>query len=198
MKYIAILAAALALAVNCSATGALQINSTQTGFLYYTNGAGTNQVITFEPGFSYPPAFSAYLVGGVTNSLPFTYSVTASNVSFNVNGIAANVATKAAIAWTASAVATRVQYGTLGPGGGTATTLTATFTSPFISTPVAVAVGSVSPGATNNGVAITTLSATNLVVTTGNTNQTVYWQAIGPSAARAVTGPNGSDGVITY
>ena len=178
------------------ATGPLPLNSQLTGTVTFTNTGSTSVTNLFEPGFSYPPAFSAYLTTSPTNALPFTNTVTATNFIITIA-----TSTNAGVFWVASPVATRVQYGTIAGNtflGASPTTYTNTFATPFVYTPSVVVSGSLLPAATNNMAVVSSVSTTSFVLSTGNTNQTFYWQAVGPCATRAATGPASTEGVLTY
>jgi len=198
MKKLLSLIALLCFVTSAFATGQMPINSPLTGTVNFTNGGPQAITNVFEPPFTYAPAFNSYLNSANTNALPLTNTVTATNFIIQIASNA-GAGTNATVYWTANPISTVLQYGSFGPGDLTgSTTWTNTFSPPYASTPVVVATGSALAGATNNYVAITSVSTTAFIVTSGNTNQVIYWQAVGPAYARVQSGPSGTDGLVTH
>lgn len=192
MKKILALIALVALAVNCFAAGTLSVNTPQSGTVYFsTNGtAATNVTVTFTPAFTYTPAVSFFLSSGPTNATPLVTAVTATNLTITINA-----STNCSVLWVANPASPRIQFGTVssGPNAG-ATTYTNTFSAPYSSAPSVVISGSALAGATNAIPVVSSVTATAFIVSYGaNTNQTIYWQAVGLAYT-----PGASPNPVTY
>ena len=179
--------AAFGMALSCFATGLTGPNTAQTGTSYFTNSASLiTNTITFEPGYTYTPAVSVFLTSANTNALPLVTSVTVSNFNLSINA-----ATNATIVWSAQPVCSQIQWGTQAVLAATPTNIS--FAVPFVYTPV-VTLGSSLTNATTGVSAITTTGFTATVFA----NATVQWTAVGYTANRAMTGPNGDQGTVTH
>ena len=190
MKTLLIIAAALVLTcTSVFATGATQLNSTQTGVINFTNGGPWAYTNTFPVPFSYPPIFSAYLTSANTNALPFTNTITATNYIVTENSTAAG-GTNATIVWIANPAAYIIQSGSV---VALSTLATTNIYFPLVYTypPTVVCTGSI----TNPIVSSVTIS--NFTCVNGISN-TVQWVSFGADAARSQTGPAGTDGVVTH
>ena len=153
------------LAISALATGNEGVNPPQSGVLTVANGVNaiTN---TFAFPFTVAPCLVVY--SSLTNGTPVTNNfVTTTNfaISFPAGG------TNSAFAWQAFVGATRQQSGTFADN---AVLVTNTFTYPYYSTPIVVVSGT----ATNNPVAVTSVSTTSFVTSCGASN-TVSWIAVG-------------------
>ncbi|MDE2104974.1 MAG: hypothetical protein KGL39_47490 [Patescibacteria group bacterium] len=157
--------------VSAMATGSTPPNTTQTGT--FTISASTGLVITNSFVTSYDLVPKVTLFSTSTNSTPWTLtSVSKSNFVVTVT---ADSTTNNMITWTAVPTVPRIQFGTVSLTGGTPSTNL--FPVGFSSTPNFVVSGS-----TTNGIATTTLSASQFIILSATT-QTARWQAIGPTAA---------------
>lgn len=194
MKKILSLLALVAVVLSARATGTLPLNSPQSGVLSFTNGGATSITNSFLPGFSYAPAFSAFLTSANTNALPITTTITSSNYIVTIN-----TSTNATVVWAAQMPVLvnqvgymRLQQGSFAGATSGATTYTNTFSTPYLSTPIVNISTSLLGAATNSAPAITSVSTTAFIVSYGaTTNQTVYWNALGPCAT---AGPS----TVTY
>jgi hypothetical protein len=165
MKKLISLCAAVGVAASALATGNLGVNPPQSGVLTVTNAASviTNQ---FAEAYTVAPCLVVY--SSLTNGTPVTNNfVTTTNfaISFPTGG------TNSAFAWQAFVGATCQQSGTFVDNG---VLVTNTFTYPYYSTPVLLVSGT----ATNNPVAVTSVTTTNFITLCGTSN-TVSWISVG-------------------
>jgi hypothetical protein len=194
MKFIFSICAAFGLSVSALATGSLQNNSTLTGITSITNGGSQSVTNTFQTPFSYPPSLSTFLIGGYTNALPFTNTVTTTNFII-VTASSTGAGTNATIAWTANPAATQIQWGSQVVNASLPST-NVTFPTAFIYAPNVMVSAGILGAATNAYPAVTAVTTTGFTLGAGA--QTVYWQATGYTATRAITGPNGDYGTVTH
>ena len=175
MKKIISLVALMALAVNCFGTGAISVNTPQTGSLSFTtNGSAfTSSTNLFSPGFTYPPAMSFFLVSGPTNALPMTSTVTATNFILSIN-----TSTNATVFWSAIPASALIQAGS--QPFSTSTT-NVTFPTAYAYAPTVILTGNVLGSATNAYPVVTAVTTTNFTLSAGIA-QTIYWQSFGEAA----------------
>ena len=111
-----------------------------------------------------------------TNSQPITnVFVTTTNFAVSAN------ATNSQVAWNAFAGYQRLQYGTNAIQG--ALLVTNTFNPAYVYNPVVTISGSVTNGLAGGLACVSSVSPTQFVIQFGNTNQVVYWTAIGTASA---------------
>ncbi len=161
---------AIALAAQTAfATGAVGLNPVQTGNLTFTTAGGVYITNSFAFPYTTVPVVNFSLV--TTNAYPITnIFVTTTNFAVSAN------TTNSQIQWVAFVGYPRVQTGTNAIQG--SLLLTNTFSSPFAFNPVVQLTGSITNGASGQ-YCVSSVSPTNFVITFGNTNQVIYWSALG-------------------
>jgi len=152
-------------------------NPSQSGTIVITNQIPAT--LSFTNTFPFP-FYTAPVMQFVVNSTnaqnnPLTTTITSTNF------IVSSGNTNASIFWTAYIGYPRVQAGINAAGAMVAgtTAVTNTFPVPFATVPVVNIEASGGLYATNAGVWASSVTTSNLVITTGNTNQTIYWGAFG-------------------
>lgn len=188
MKFLFTIAATVALAFNCLATGPLPLNSLQSGVVSFSTNSPAYMSVTntFEPGFTYLPAMSFYLVAGPTNALPFTNTVTTTNFVLTIA-----TSTNCSVAWVANPPYFVMESGSVVASAVLNTNIT--FPVAYAAPPTVILTGSVL--VTNPVVTSVTTTTANISVCASNT---VYWLSFGPQASPAQNGPNGTAGYITH
>ena len=173
-KLFSIVFAILALGVESSlATGAVGTDVPQSGVLTFT--AATTVFITNNFAYPYTQLPVITFAALTTNALPITNQlVTLTNFIVSVN------ATNSQVAWSSFAGYQRIQYGTNAVQG--SLLLTNTFSPAYVYNPVVSIEGS-GTNALSGTMAVSSVSPTQFVVQFGNTNQVMYWMAIGTSAS---------------
>ena len=181
MKKLISIAAALGLAVNSFATGAVGVNPSQSGVLNYSAATTLIQTNAFAYPFQVAPA--VIVNGLITNNAPFTVSaITTSNFVLTVTTLAT---TNASVAWQAFAPYPRLQYGSQAVLQATPTNIA--FAVNYTVAPNVV----ITANTTNSTAAATAVTVSNFTATV-NANTTVNWQAIGQAYAP------GTAGTLTY
>lgn len=197
-KYFTFLFALFAMIGMAGATGTYNFgpaqivsqNPVQSGVITQTNQLPA--LYTNTATFPYPfPSSTLPITGYVYNystnaaNEPLTNTWTTTNVTI------VSVATNTTLAYQAFQSVARVQTGILGLGSflSGSTTYTNTFATPYVATPVVQLTGSGAGAGTNYGVWASSVTTTGFIVTTGNTNQIIYWGAIGPTALPGINVP---------
>ncbi len=165
---------ALALAVNsASATGAVGTDVPQSGILNFT--ASTGVYITNSFAYPYSQVPIVQFQATLTNAIPITnVFVTTTNFAVSAN------TTNSQIAWNSYAGYQRIQYGTNAIQG--SLLLTNVFNPAYAYAPVVSVEGSTT-NIVKGSVAISSITPTQVVFQFGDTNQVIYWMAIGTSYA---------------
>lgn len=166
---------ALALAVNsASATGAVGPDAPQNGVLTFTPTTTVYITNSFPYPYSQPPIVLFQAIS--TNALPITnIFVTTTNFAVSAN------ATNSQIAWNSYAGYQRLQYGTNAIQG--SLLLTNVFNPAYAYAPSVQISGSTTNGLAGGLAAISSITPTQFVIQFGNTNQIIYWQAVGTGYA---------------
>ncbi len=164
---------ALALAVKSAfATGAVGTDVPQSGVLTFTPTTGVYITNSFAYPYSQAPVLN--LTAITTNSQPITnVSVTTTNFIVSAN------ATNSQVAWNSFAGYQRIQYGTNAIQG--SLLLTNVFNPAYVYAPVVSVEGSTT-NIVKGSVAISSITPTQVVFQFGDTNQVLYWMAIGTAA----------------
>lgn len=165
---------ALVLAGNSAfATGAVGTDVPQSGILTFTTAGGVYITNTFAYSYSQVPIVQFQAI--TTNAIPVTnVAVTLTNFIVSAN------TTNSQVAWNSYAGYQRLQYGTNAVQG--ALLLTNAFNPAYAYNPVVSIEGSSTNGL-SGGIAVSSVSPTQFVIQFGNTNQVIYWTAIGTSFA---------------
>lgn len=167
-KLLAILATA-ALAINCFATGDVGNDLPQSGVLNFTAVTTIQITNTFSTPYSTIPVVQLTLV--TTNASPVTnLFVTTTNFAVGVN------TTNSTVAWAAFKGFPRVQTGTNAVQ--TLGKITNSFATPFFYQPIVQVTGSTT-NAVSGVINVTQVTTTNFVVQFGDTNNILYWGALG-------------------
>ena len=171
MKKIISIAAGFLLAVQCFATGSVPVNTAQGGYdNFTTNGSAFTSITNvFEPPFTYPPVVSLFLSSGPTNALPFTSTVTATQLVVTIN-----TATNCAVQWSAYPATVLQQWGAAANVATVPTNIA--FATPYAYVPVVSIEGSSTNAAAVQ--AVTAITTTNFTLLS-NQGQTNYWIAVG-------------------
>jgi hypothetical protein len=165
------------------ATGSVGADPVQTGTLTFNVSTGFYQTNSFPFSYTTPPIVQFYAL--TTNAVPITnIFVTTTNFAVSVN--ATNPA--AQIAWTAQVGYPRLQSGTNAIQG--ALLVTNVFSTPFAFNPVVTISGSSTNALSGGQPCISSVSPTNFVIQFGNTNQVIYWHALGITATPGSYNPN--------
>lgn len=182
--------ACVAIADTAAATGSVGIDPVQTGSLTFNVSTGFYITNAFPFSYTTPPVMQCF--AATTNAVPITnIFVTTTNFAVSVN--ATNPA--AAVNWISSVGYPRIQAGTNAIQA--SSLLTNTFTAPFAFNPVVNISGSTTNYLSGPGLAcISSVSPTQFVIQFGNTNQVIYWSAIGVSVTPGSYNPNAN--AITY
>lgn len=165
------------------ATGGVGVDPVQTGSLTFNVSTGFYITNQFPFAYTTPPVVQ--LSAGTTNAVPITnIFVTATNFAVSVN--ATNPA--AQVNWTAFVGYPRVQTGTNAIQG--SLLLTNTFGTPFAFLPIVQITGSITNSVINGIPCVSSVTQSNFVIQFGNTNQVIYWGALGVAASPGTYNPN--------
>lgn len=173
--------AVVLLAVNSAfGTGAVGLNPVQTGTLTFTTANGVYITNAFAYPYTTVPIVQFSLV--TTNAFPVTnVAVTPTNFIVSAN------TTNSTISWVSFVGFPRVQTGTNAIQA--QLLLTNTFNTPFAFNPIVQLTGS-GTNIVKGTIAVSSVSPTNFVIQFGDTNQVVYWGALGISATPGSYNPN--------
>lgn len=182
--------ACIGLAETAVATGNVGANPVQTGSLTFNVSTGFYITNTFPFAYTAPPVVQFF--AGTTNAVPITnIFVTTTNFAVSVN--ATNPASQ--VNWIASLGYPRIASGTNAIQA--QFLVTNVFAQPFAFNPVVTISGSTTNYLAGPGiVCVSSVSPTNFVIQFGNTNQVVYWQAMGISLNPGSYNPNAN--AITF
>jgi len=152
-------------------------NPSQSGSIVTTNAipATFTNTVAFPFPFYTAPVMTFVVQATNAANNPLTTSITSTNFTVTSGN------TNATILWTAYIGYPRVQTGIDAAGSiiGGSTTVTNVFNPPFATTPTVNIEGSGALYATNAGVWASSVTTSNMVISTGNTNQIIYWGAFG-------------------
>jgi hypothetical protein len=182
LSFLAVVSAAIVLATgvdNFGPPNIVGVNPIQTVSVTITNliPAVITNTVTFPYPFPQIPVIQYFQTSTNAANFTITNTITTTNIT------TVSAATNETITFVATVPYQRVQYGTLGLGTfiSGAVAYTNTFAPPYGVVPTVLISGGGSLQATNGGGWLTSVTTTNFVLTTGNTNQIFYWFSFGPA-----------------
>lgn len=175
--------ALLATAQVVKATGNVGVDPVQTGSLTFNVSTGFYITNQFPFAYTTPPVIQ--LSAGTTNAVPIT-NIFVTTTNFAVSSNATNPA--AQINWVSFVGYPRVQTGTNAIQA--SLLLTNTFSPAFAFLPIVQITGSITNSFINGIPCVSSVTQSNFVIQFGNTNQVIYWGALGVSASPGSYNPN--------